>query len=204
VPSTATAVALNVTAVGASKPTFVTVYPYGSTRPQASTLNPNSGAATANFVIVHVGPGGYLNVYNDAGNVDVLADVQGYFDADAAYTGVTPKRLFDTRSGAGGVPHAKIGPHGAIKVKVRGVAGVPSNATAVALNITAVGATKPTFITAYPHGSTRPLASTVNPSGSGAVPNFAIVRIGSDGYITIYNDAGTVNVLADIQGYVVA
>ena len=43
VPATATGLVLNVTAVGATLPTFLTVYPAGAERPNASSLNPSPG-----------------------------------------------------------------------------------------------------------------------------------------------------------------
>src|SRR5664279_3871413 len=72
------------------------------------------------------------------------------------YTPATPCRVFDTRTGAGtcagspSVPVAKLGAGGVLGVKVTGVGTVPSDATAVVLNVTAVGATAPTFVSVYP------------------------------------------------------
>jgi hypothetical protein len=71
----------------------------------------------------------------------------------------------------------------------------------VALNVTAVGATTPTYLTVWPDGSPRPTASTLNPSSAAAVANFDVVAIGADGYVDFYNAAGALNVLADIAGY---
>jgi hypothetical protein len=72
-------VALNVTAVGATRSTYLTVWPDGAPRPAVRTLNPNSPAAVANFDLVAVGADGYIDVYNAAGAVNVLADLAGYF-----------------------------------------------------------------------------------------------------------------------------
>lgn len=75
----ANAVVLNVTATGATDETYVTVYPEGVGRPDASSLNVASGGTIANLVIAKVGANGKVRLYNHAGGVDLIADVTGYF-----------------------------------------------------------------------------------------------------------------------------
>jgi hypothetical protein len=83
VESTHTPVAIvaNVTAVSATSPTFITVYPgpLGATPPGASDLNvPNSQPVT-NLVVVGVATDGTINLFNDLGNVNLIVDVLGYY-----------------------------------------------------------------------------------------------------------------------------
>ncbi len=75
----ASAVILNVTATGASEETFVSVYPGGVKRPDASSLNVERGGTIANLVIAKVGTDGRVRLYNHAGGVHLVADVTGYF-----------------------------------------------------------------------------------------------------------------------------
>ena len=112
-----------------------------------------------------------------------------------------PSATFDTRIDSDGVAKTPIQDAKFIKVKVGGVDGVPADATAVPLNLTAVGATAPTYLTAWPDGTTRPNTSNLNPKNAAAATNFDMVSIGADGYIDLYNAAGSVNALADIAGY---
>jgi hypothetical protein len=77
VPSTATAVALNLTTAGATRPTYLTVHPSGSPRPLASSTNARVGADVATAVMTRVNPG--FTVYNNSGSVRALVDVNGYF-----------------------------------------------------------------------------------------------------------------------------
>ena len=82
VPTTATAVVVNVTAAWATMPSFLTVYPAGVAQPLASNLNFGAQApnqAIANRVTVGVGTGGNIDVYNLTGNVNVDVDVDGYY-----------------------------------------------------------------------------------------------------------------------------
>lgn len=212
VPADATAVVLNVTAVGATVPTIISVYPAAPTPPKVSNLNVANSAPVPNLTVVPVGPGGVVDFYNRAGTVNLIADVSGYFSAGGAssYTTVVPCRVFDTRTGSGGCTNAPaftpatIAAGGVLKVKVTGVAGVPANATAVVLNVTAVGATVPgTFITVYPDSPTKPTVSSLNVNSAAPVPNLVIVPVGPGGLVDFANARGTVNLLGDLAGYFV-
>ena len=206
VPSTATAVAVNITAVGATTPTVVTVWPAGTARPTTSNLNLNNAGAVANFAIVNIQPNGSIDIYNNAGTVNVIIDVVGYYTPTTAYNTLTPTRLLDTRTPTDITNGHPIGTAQTVTLKVRGPSPtstpVPSTATAVAVNITAVGATTPTVVTVWPAGTARPTTSNLNLNNAGAVANFAIVNIQPNGSIDIYNNAGTVNVIIDVVGYI--
>ncbi len=79
-PDAATGLALNVTAVGATQATFLTLFPAGADRPAASHLNPAPGTAPApNSVTVGLSPAGQFSVFNRFGSVHALADVVGYY-----------------------------------------------------------------------------------------------------------------------------
>ena len=59
----------------------------------------------------------------------------------------------------------------------------------------------PTYVTAWPGGQARPLTSNLNPVPGMAVPNLAIVRLGSAGDVNFFNNSGSVTLLADVVGY---
>ncbi len=80
VPGGATAVVLNVTAIEPSSSTFVQVWPTGALRPEASSnLNALAGEIVPNAVTAMLGYEGDVLVYNHAGEVDLVADVAGWF-----------------------------------------------------------------------------------------------------------------------------
>lgn len=98
IPDTATALQLNVTAVEATATTHLTIYPADSTLPNASSLNPQLGHGTAwNSVTTRLSPEGEFKVYNLLGQINVLADVTGYFVASDAVAG--PKPAFAVTDG---------------------------------------------------------------------------------------------------------
>jgi hypothetical protein len=78
VPAGATAVVLNVTVTDPNYTGFVTVWPTGDPMPVASTLNYTFGQTVPNLVILKLGAGGQVSLYNSAGAANLLADVVGY------------------------------------------------------------------------------------------------------------------------------
>ena len=80
-------------------------------------------------------------------------------------------------------------------------AGIPANATAVVLNVTATNTTGPGFVTAYPAGQTLPLASNLNPERAGQnIPNLVTVPIGAGGQIAVYT-LTQADIIVDAFGY---
>ena len=92
------AVALNVTVVDPASANFVTVYPSGTSPPNASNINFVAGQIIPNMAIVKLGTDGKIAIFNQSLATQVLVDVVGWFPAGATYTGVDPQRLLDTRS----------------------------------------------------------------------------------------------------------
>jgi hypothetical protein len=204
VPSTGVeAVVLNVAALRPTEPGFLTVWPSGMALPDVSNLNYDPGRNVPNLVVCKLGPDGAVSLTANAGELDVIADVVGCFTADgAAVVPVAPARLLDTRHGLG----ARRGPVGAreeIDLGVVGVGGVDSAASAVVLNVTATGATAETYVTVFPDGVARPDASSLNVAQGGTIANLVVAKVGSNGRVRIYNDAGAVDMIADVTGYFV-
>jgi hypothetical protein len=118
------------------------------------------------------------------------------------YHPVTPFRLADTRSGSG-FPLAgqTVGSGGTATVPVATVDGVPGNATAAVLNVTTTNGTVSSFLTAFPTGSVQPQTSNLNFVAGQTVANLVTVPLGTGGAVTIFNHAGTTDVIVDLEGY---
>ncbi len=195
-------VALNVTVDGPSGAGFLTVWPSGEPRPNASTHNFSPGGTVANMVLAKVGANGQVSIFNSTGSTPVIADVIGYFGSSGGtFIPVAPTRLVDTRSGIG-APLAPIGPGATLRALIGNGAPIPPSAKAVIVNITTVNSTAGGFITAWPSGATMPLASTLNPQPGSAVPNQAYLLLGTGASIDIFNAAGSSDVIVDVFGYV--
>jgi hypothetical protein len=147
---------------------------------------------------VKVGAGGRVDLFNSVGATHVVADVAGWYGSSAGglFTPVAPARLLDTRSGA------KVGPDGTVAVQVTGRAGVPaSGVSAVVLNVTVTEPSTLGYLTAWPAGETRPLASNLNFNAGQTVPNLVVVKVGAGGMVNLFNKSGGTHVVADVAGW---
>ncbi len=206
VPATGvSSVAVNLTAVGSSAAGYLTVYPSGQARPATSSLNFERGVDTANMVVAKLGANGKISIFNASGSTDVLVDVVGYYSdgrtAGASYFPLSPRRVLDTRSGAGGTRGA-IGAQRSISLQVTGAGGVPSTGvSAVVLNVAGVSPTAGTFLTVWPDGTARPTVSSLNLRPGDSRANLVTVRVGGGGRIDLFNASGSVDVIADVVGW---
>lgn len=104
--TSATAVAVNITATDGTGSGVLTAYPDGESKPTASNVNYGRDQNIANAAVIPVGTDGKIDIANSmtsaAGSVDVIVDVVGYYSASGlgAYLPVSPFRYLDTRSSA--------------------------------------------------------------------------------------------------------
>ena len=201
VPANATGVVLNVTVTGPSLGGYLTIWPAGGARPLASSLNFSAAQTIPNLVQVALGTGGGVSIFNSAGSTDVIADVQGYTGPAAGagaglFTPVTPARLLDTRAGG------TLGPGGRTDLAVAGAGGVPATGvSAVVLNVTVTNPSASGYVTIWPAGANRPLASNLNFTPGLTIPNRVEVQVGSGGKVSILNFAGSADVIVDVNGW---
>ncbi|GAB3453686.1 hypothetical protein GCM10027436_54690 [Actinophytocola sediminis] len=203
VDSLANAVTINLTVVSPTANTYLTAYPSGdSDRPNASSINAAKGAVTANQVTVALGPGRDIQLYNHSGSAHVVVDLVGYYGltGEDLFYPVSPVRAVDTRISPG-VP-LKGGWYIGFDVQ-------DMTFHALAMNITATNATKDTYLTVYPAGTTPPLSSTVNVTAGRTVANTTTVGLAWEirdnglqywGY-NVYNHSGNVHFVMDLAGY---
>lgn len=166
--------------------------------------------------MAELGGGGRL--LSDAEVIDKLAAGQedgtltlGALGNDLVYTPVAPCRILDTRVAGGQI--AANGTRNFVAINASNFTsqgGSATNcgtlglsATAVAINLTAVTPAGAGFATAYPFGTTQPLASSVNYTAGAVVNNALIVQIPNplaSFDMTIYTFAQS-HYVADIVGY---
>lgn len=199
------AVILNVTVTGPTAGSFLTVFPTGAARPDASNLNFTPGLTVANLTVTKVGAAGKVSIFNASGSTHVIADVAGWFEGGGGGTGsryhpVVPSRILDSRAGNGGA--GPVGPGVTLDLPVLSRGGVPAAGVgAVAVNVTVTGPTAPGFLTVFPTGDPRPLASNLNFEPGMTVPNLVVAKLGAGGSISIFNPSGTTEVIADVAGW---
>ena len=202
VPGTATAAVINITATGGTNGSFLTAWPAGVTKPNASNVNFAAGQTIPNLAIVQLGTGGAISITNAIGTVDVVLDVVGYFDpaSGSRFHPLNPARVLDDRNGTGGLS-GPWGPNQTRALQLAGTNGIPTQATGVAINTTVTNGTAGSLLTVFPAPGSAPQASNLNFGPGQTIANLVIVKVGAGGGIGIFNAAGSVDVIADAVGY---
>ncbi|MFG2971330.1 LamG-like jellyroll fold domain-containing protein [Streptomyces sp. NPDC048288] len=216
IPSTVTAVAVDVTVTGETDHGYVTTYADGTQRPVTSSTNFAAHTTATGYQIVPVGNDGKINLYTHLDSTDgtaaLVVDVTGYFTSDATLTGnqtYTPLtsavRVLDTRSS---IAHTSLTSTGTVAagtnftLQITGLNGVPANATAVAVNLAAASATDTGYLETYATGYTPTSAHSLSFTAGNAITSLAgDVPIGTGGTITISVQTSAAAVIAEITGY---
>jgi uncharacterized protein YvpB len=195
------AVVMNVTATDPTSNSYLTVFPAGGSVPLASNLNFVAGETVSNRVVVPVGSGGAVSIFNGFGQVNVVVDVGGWFtDATTTvggsrFVGLAPQRILDTR--LGGFGPFPPGGTGTITLTDPATMGI----TAVVMNATVTNTTAWSNLIVWPDNAGRPLASDLNYADHRTVPNLVVVRLGAAGGVNLYNASGFANLILDLNGY---
>ena len=117
--------------------------------------------------------------------------------AGGGYHPLTPARILDTRFGEG-----PLGPGETMDVQITGQGGVPgAGVAAVVLNMVVAGASAPSYLTVFPAGEAMPTASNLNYTAGATVANLVTAKLGDDGRLSVFNAAGSTDVIADVEGW---
>lgn len=206
-PKGVDSVVLNVTVTEPHGPGFVTAFPCepGAQPPNASNINYLPGRTVPNMVVSKVGSTGRVCLYTYA-PAHLVVDVSGSLPASTFAPTSAPQRLLDTRGGDtatidGGYRAWGTQPwNGSLELKVTDRGDIPADASAVVLNVTAVGPSGAGFLTVHPRGTNLPTASNVNYGAGDVVANAVVARVGRGGRVCLYNFAPT-DIVVDVAGY---
>ncbi|MEQ1701095.1 MAG: sortase [Ilumatobacteraceae bacterium] len=203
VPADATAAVVNITLIKATGGGYLSAYPSGTAPPTTSNVNSDgAGRTIANLAHVKIGANGSIDVFKAVG-ASIAVDLVGVYVpvTDAVGEGrlVTiaagAKRVLDTRDrgypiGAGLVTDVDLT-----------ASGIPMNALAAVVNVTAVNAQRG-YWTAYTTGSVRPGTSSLNIDTAGQTrPGQAIVPLnGTSRSISVFTQSGG-HLLVDVVGW---
>jgi len=205
IPFAAFAYSLNVTVIPDSGLNYLTLWPSGEPQPNVSTLNSLNGRIKANAAIVPAGIYGGVKVFV-TDPTQLILDIDGYFvpsgtSSALTFYPVTPCRIADTRQAMGplGGPFVSGGSSRDFPV-LSSNCGLPANAQAYSLNVTAVPHSTLHYLTTWPTGETLPNASTLNAPTGEITANAATVQAGSGGGVSVFvsDDA---DVILDVNGY---
>jgi glucose/arabinose dehydrogenase len=207
------AVVMNLTVTDAVRDGYITSWPAGASRPNASSVNFSAQQTTPNLVLAKVSSDGRVSLWNSSdtpamGSVQLLADVTGWFPTGSSFHSLTPQRILDTRNAIGS-PRNPIAAGGQLDLRVTGSGGVPATGvSAVVLNLTATNMRAPGYVTTWPTNQARPNASSLN-FATRNVANLVIARVSPDGKVSLWNAndtpaMGSVDLVADVVGWFAA
>lgn len=214
VPASATAVVLNVTVTGPAADGYFTVWPDGTAKPVASSLNWFAGQTVPNRVMVGLGSGKIDVFLGSAGPANLVIDVSGYFSVSAGgsgYFAIPPTRVCDTRPVGPGVianscndpaqgGPAPLGPGDEVILTAP-----PAAVSATAMNVTVTDTSADSFLTVFPVTDPNvftapPVASDLNWGPGQVKANFTVASQGTANNFAFYNNAGSTNLVVDVEG----
>jgi hypothetical protein len=190
------AVSANFVSTDSGDAGYLTTYNCTSSRPEVSTLGYRPGTVVANQAFVPLS-NGQMCLYSMS-DTDVVIDINGYYRRGngAGFVPVTPVRLYDSRDA-----NNRLQPGEVRALTVSGVTpGAPGDATAVALNLTAVTPDNAGFIRVFPCGSPAGNEiSSINFGQSEVRANTVVVPV-AGGTVCLQANVG-VDVAVDLSGY---
>jgi hypothetical protein len=188
------------------------VYPCDQDRPvPAASVNYDGGDVRPNAVLTKLSASGSVCIYT-LRSTDLVVDVNGAFSAGSGleavnFGSINPARLLETRTGSGletidgqqqGVGRGS--DEATLTLQVTGRAGIPDGATAASLNVVAIFADGPGFLTVYPCDQARPVpAASVNYDGGDVRPNAVLTKLSATGTVCLYTLRAT-DIVVDVNG----
>jgi hypothetical protein len=205
IPIDAEAVVLNVTAVNSAKGGFVTAWPCGSERPNASTVNLIPGRAVPNLAVTKLGADGKVCLFANV-DTDLIVDALSFFPSGSELFPIVPQRMLDTRDTGETIDDVSeatglVAPGQVTVLQLGGRGNVPAGAKSVVLNITAVDPLGSGFIKAYPCDVAQvPNASMSNYEVGRTKASQTIVALSATGTVCLSSNRST-HLVADAAGY---
>jgi hypothetical protein len=198
------AVVANVTVVQPTAEGYLTMYPNGASPGTTSVLNFKPFQNIPNTAILRPGQNGEVSVQLVTpiadGTADVVIDVSGWFstssytDRGARVMAIDPVRVYDSELDQFGGATLRTG----------------ANVVGVIVNLTGVNSyasSLPTHFALVPDAFTSsdpPSTSNLNLVTGQTRANLAILPVGDDGSIRLYNLQGEVRAVVDVAGYLLA
>jgi hypothetical protein len=179
----------------------LTAFADGRTRPGAGQLAFSAGQTAAGLVTVPL-RNGKVDLYNDSsGPVDLTVDVTGYFSgAGADFQAQAPARVLNTSTGLGGAG-VNVLSHSAADLSLNNLPGWQGTQQDAVLSVTVRDARAGGSLFVFPDGSATPADPNLVFRAGRAVTVEVIVPLTGPS-IDFYNDSGgTVQVIADVQGF---
>lgn len=177
----------------------LSVYPYPGPGPADPSLEWPKGQSVNTLIPVKVGTSGLINVHNNsAGPIRIVVDAEGYYTAATgsgdALTAASPLTLFDSTA-SGPVTAGSTS-----TMPVAGQGGVPANATAVVVQVTAINPNLNRYVRVWATGSTEPVPAQLYAPAGRTSDATAMVPLTGSGSLSM-SPAATANVVVTLLGW---
>jgi autotransporter family porin len=195
----AAAVAINVTVASPMADGYVVAYPCGAV-PPTSTVNFRAGEDVAALTLVAPASGNVCFVSSVP--THLVVDSFGWVPAGGGLVVQAPSRLLDTRQASWSYGAAKSGSKITLQLSSRG--GIPNDAAAALVTVTAVDAVSSGYVTVWPCDEAMPGTSIVNTWAGSLRANLAFLKLAADGTgcLQAHSDSGApVQLIVDAVGY---
>jgi hypothetical protein len=222
------AVVVNITVIAPDQIGYLRAFGKGAPEGETSVVNFFPNTYVPNTAILRPGDDGEISIRLvspiNPGTAHVAIDISGWFSSStygergARVKPVAPTRVYDSMLDQFG--GTTVGAGAQIKVPIRGASGVDTpgteivpddpNVVGVMVNITGVNAfagSRPTFVAAIPErlpAGSKPTTSNLNLVTGQFRSNMSILPVGTDGSIHLYNLDGSVRLIVDVVGYLLA
>ncbi len=219
------AVVVNITVIAPTQLGYLRAFPSGADEGTTSVVNFLANSTVPNTAIIRPGKDGKMAIRlvspQAAGRADVAVDISGWFstsqytDRGSRLVPIAPIRAYDSELPAFGAK--TLGARSQTKVPIWGAADaskpsvpvIPNdpNIKGVVVNVTGVNTfpnSRQTYISALPErvpSGAKPSTSTVNLQVGQVRANLAIVPVGPDGSINLFNLDGQIRLVVDVMGY---
>jgi subtilisin family serine protease len=189
---------------GSTFDTMLAVYS-GTSLSTLAPLASNDGPGNGSTVALRVEPGRIYHLAVDGGDGVVGSVALGFAWKPASFVPLVPARLLESRSSGSTVDGllSGLGVRGAgsvTELPVWGRGGVVGDASAVVLTVTVTEPGAAGFVTVFPCGAARPLASNVNFVAGSTVANSVVSGVGSNGRVCVFTLVAA-HLVVDVNGY---
>ncbi|MER5789170.1 PKD domain-containing protein [Streptomyces sp. NPDC001980] len=200
----ADAVQLQLVTSNAKASGALTLYTHGTTRPGTAAIAFEPGRTATAETTVKVTPTGSVDLYNGSSGavtVDVATvGLQSHAQYADTYHPVTPARLLDTRTGTGGTRAPVAGGH-SVTLAVGGTHGVPADAHAVVLDVTATTTKASGDLTVATHSTNDSVVSGPYWTTGQTATTQVVIPV-YDGKVVLHNDSkASANLVVDLAGW---
>jgi hypothetical protein len=193
-------VVVSVATLAATANGSLSVYPYPGPGPADPSVEYPKGQSVNALVPVKIGASGLINIHNNStGSTRIVVDAEGYYTAATgagdAVTAAAPLTLFNS------TPSGPLAAGSTSTAQVAGKGGVPSNATAVVVQVAAFNPNLSRYVRVWAGGTTQPVPAQLYAPAGRTSDAIAVVPLTSSGTVSI-SPAATANVVLTLLGWV--